>query len=172
MYNPAEYPQGVPNPYTPGYHPYPSFQHGADYTRPVFEMPYVRQPFNVLAGVGQTEPSGPGFMHLVQAEAQAGLGLVGLSGLGAGPLDNPLMAQHRYRLAECGVSAEQYTAEALRLGISESDEHVPRAIDLVEEMCPTANGSALRAGFSRMLLYTAVASVVLLGVGIYVARKT
>lgn len=61
IYNAAEYPEGVPNPYTPAVHPYPSFQHGADYTRPVFGMPWVPQPFNVLSGVGQAETSGPGF---------------------------------------------------------------------------------------------------------------
>lgn len=71
IYNAAEYPQGVPNPYTPAVHPFPSFQHGADYTRPVFGMPWVPQPFNVLSGLGQTQ-SGAG-----KTVAVAGLAFFG-----------------------------------------------------------------------------------------------
>jgi len=53
QYNPAETPQGVPSPYTPNVHPYPSYEHGPDYTRPEFRMPFVVRPLNVLAGLGQ-----------------------------------------------------------------------------------------------------------------------
>lgn len=55
-YNAEAYPQGVPSPYSGQVHPYPSYEHGADYTRPVFDMTFVRQPFNVLSGVGDTGP--------------------------------------------------------------------------------------------------------------------
>jgi len=51
-YNPAEYPQGVPSPYTGNVHPYPSYEHGPDYTRPVFGRPFVRRPYNVTSGLG------------------------------------------------------------------------------------------------------------------------
>lgn len=56
IYNAAEYPQGVPSPYRGQVHPYPSYEHGPDYTRPTFGMPYVRQPFNVLEGLGGAGP--------------------------------------------------------------------------------------------------------------------
>lgn len=52
MYRAAEYPQGVLSPYSGQVHPYPTTKHGPDYTRPFFGMPYVRQPYNVLSGVG------------------------------------------------------------------------------------------------------------------------
>lgn len=52
MYNAAESPEGVPSPYHGAVHPYPSYEHGPDYTRPVFDMPFVRQPYNVLSGLG------------------------------------------------------------------------------------------------------------------------
>lgn len=53
-YNAAEYPQGVPNPNYPDVNLYPTYEHGPDYTRPVFGMPWMRMPYNVLSGVGQT----------------------------------------------------------------------------------------------------------------------
>lgn len=49
-YDPLRFPQGVPNPYGVRRHPYPSYEHGADYTRPVFAMPFMLNPFNVLEG--------------------------------------------------------------------------------------------------------------------------
>lgn len=55
-YNPSEYPQGVPSPYVPRVHPYPSYAQGPDYTRPVFDMPFVPRPFNVMEGLGQESP--------------------------------------------------------------------------------------------------------------------
>lgn len=51
-YDPLTYPDGVPNPYVATVEPYPSYVHGADYTRPQFAMPYVSAPHNVLRGVG------------------------------------------------------------------------------------------------------------------------
>jgi hypothetical protein len=53
MYDPATTPQGVPSPFMPAVHPYPSYEHGPDYTRPVFDMPFVQRPYNVMNGVGQ-----------------------------------------------------------------------------------------------------------------------
>ncbi len=52
MYQATAYPEGVPNPYRGAVHPYPSYEHGPDYTRPVFEMPYEPRPHNVLSGLG------------------------------------------------------------------------------------------------------------------------
>jgi hypothetical protein len=54
MYNAAEYPQGVPNPDVPDVSLYPTYEHGPDYTRAVFGEPFVRQPFNVMNGLGQS----------------------------------------------------------------------------------------------------------------------
>lgn len=53
LYNAAEYPQGVPNPNYPDVNLYPTYEHGPDYTRPVFGMPWMRQPYNVLSGIGE-----------------------------------------------------------------------------------------------------------------------
>lgn len=55
MYNAAEYPQGVPNPDYPDVNLYPTYEHGPDYTRPVFGEPWMRQPFNVMNGLGQND---------------------------------------------------------------------------------------------------------------------
>lgn len=51
-YNAAEFPQGVPNPNYPDVNLYPTYEHGPDYTRPVFGMPWMRMPYNVLSGIG------------------------------------------------------------------------------------------------------------------------
>lgn len=59
MYDARRYPEGVPNPYFAMVEPYPSYVHGADYTRPVFSMPFLLNPHNVLAGLGQDLPPGP-----------------------------------------------------------------------------------------------------------------
>lgn len=60
MYQPLTTPQGVPSPYHGAVHPYPSYEHGPDYTRPVFDMPFMQAPYNVLNGLGQLQilPSG------------------------------------------------------------------------------------------------------------------
>lgn len=55
MYNASEYPEGVPNPNYPDVNIYPTYEHGPDYTRPVFGQPFEPGPFNVLEGLG----SGP-----------------------------------------------------------------------------------------------------------------
>lgn len=52
MYNAAEYPQGVPNPNYPNVSLYPTYEHGPDYTCPVFGQPWERMPFNVMNGLG------------------------------------------------------------------------------------------------------------------------
>ncbi len=49
------YVEGVPNPYVPQIEIYPSYEHGADYTRPVFSMPFLRNPYNVISGLGADE---------------------------------------------------------------------------------------------------------------------
>jgi hypothetical protein len=48
-------PEGVPNPYVPQIELYPSYVHGADYTRPVFAQPFFLNPHNVLNGLGAEE---------------------------------------------------------------------------------------------------------------------
>jgi hypothetical protein len=48
MYDARRYPEGVPNPFVPMVETFPSYVHGADYTRPAFAMPYMVAPFNVL----------------------------------------------------------------------------------------------------------------------------
>lgn len=59
-------PEGVPNPYVPQIELYPSYVHGADYTRPVFSMPFYRNPYNVLNGLGATAEEA-----LVEAEGKS-----------------------------------------------------------------------------------------------------
>jgi len=59
MYDPTRYPEGVPNPWTPAVHPYPSVHHGPNYVRPVFDMTFSDNPYNVLEGLGDIQaPSG------------------------------------------------------------------------------------------------------------------
>lgn len=66
IYDAGVYPEGVPNPFVPNILPYPSQQHGGDWTRPVFDMPWVDRPHVTLGppgnvysnrrlGIGQTE---------------------------------------------------------------------------------------------------------------------
>lgn len=52
MYNPAEYPEGVPSPYDPVVEVYPNYVHGSNYTRAYFSEPWSQQPYNVLHGLG------------------------------------------------------------------------------------------------------------------------
>lgn len=55
MYNAAEYPTGVPNPWVGEVNSYPNLVHGPDYTRPVFTTPFMVRPHNVLSGLGLFE---------------------------------------------------------------------------------------------------------------------
>ena len=59
MYDPRLYPEGVPNPWTPAVHPYPSVHQGPNYVRPVFDMTFSERPYNRLEGLGDIQgPSG------------------------------------------------------------------------------------------------------------------
>jgi hypothetical protein len=42
------YPTSIPSPYITHVHPYPTRFHGGIWKRPVFGLPWVRQPLNVL----------------------------------------------------------------------------------------------------------------------------
>lgn len=55
------YPPGVPNPYTPMLHSYPTRYHGPIYTRPMFRKPWFDRPYDFgvspgMAGVGEMAP--------------------------------------------------------------------------------------------------------------------
>lgn len=80
MYQPNSNPQGVPNPWEPAVHPYPSYEHGPDYTRPVFSMPFVNRPYNVR-GVSGTE--------LTRKSAAYGIGAAFLASALVGALSAP-----------------------------------------------------------------------------------
>lgn len=56
MYDPKQYPEGVPNPFEPMVETYPNYVHGSDYTRPYFAEPWMEQPYNVLEGLGAITP--------------------------------------------------------------------------------------------------------------------
>jgi len=56
-------PPGVPHPWTPHVHPYPTRYHGGIWKRPVFDFPRVPRPTQVfrpdqLWGLGWTKPNG------------------------------------------------------------------------------------------------------------------
>ncbi len=85
MYNAAEYPQGVPNPDYPDVNLYPTYEHGPDYTRPVFGEPWMRQPFNVMNGLGAWAERKPFYQapaYWKGVGAAVGLGVV-LAAVGA-----------------------------------------------------------------------------------------
>lgn len=78
MYNPAEYPEGVPNPYEPAIEVYPNYVHGSDYTRAYFSEPWVQQPYNVLRGLGEPTPTAVARRQGLLAGAAVGAGALGL----------------------------------------------------------------------------------------------
>lgn len=101
-----------------------------------------------------------------------------LHGLGAkivgvaGVLDNDdIVGVASYRLAECGISLDEFAAEADRRGIGEND--VGPALDLVAEMCPesldTARGE-LQATAVKVLLFGGLAAAAMIGVGVFLMR--
>jgi hypothetical protein len=57
MYD-GPYPEGVPNPYGPRVHAYPTRYHGPIYDRPEFGMPWVDQPFEVWESQHVPDPLG------------------------------------------------------------------------------------------------------------------
>jgi hypothetical protein len=59
IYNAAEYPQGVPNPFVRNVQEYPSQQHGGDWTRPMFSMPWIDRPYNVEGPPGNVYGGAP-----------------------------------------------------------------------------------------------------------------
>jgi hypothetical protein len=59
IYNAAEYPQGVPNPFVRNVQEYPSQQHGGDWTRPMFSMPWIDRPYNVEGPPGNVYSGAP-----------------------------------------------------------------------------------------------------------------
>lgn len=66
------YPPGVPSQYSVHVHPWPTRFHGPLYQRPVFRMPWKRQPQNVLmpwqfAGLG--DATGVSFMTVAVGAA-------------------------------------------------------------------------------------------------------
>ncbi len=109
MYNAAEYPQGVPNPDYPDVSLYPTYEHGPDYTRPVFGEPWMRQPFNVMSGLGQVERppfyTAPAYWKGVGAAA--GLGVL-LAVVGA-PRKPAAIAQAAVAFGLVGVLAAAVT---------------------------------------------------------------
>lgn len=152
IYNAAEYPEGVLNPYTPAVHPYPSFQHGPDYTRPYFGMPYVRQPFNVLSGLGekgdQLKLAIP--VHIL------------------GPATIAAVSEAIDRARECGVPGDDIAAALLQMNErAHLQESIPRHaaeafVDYVR--CSCAQRS--RAKF----VYAAIGALAVAGVGYVVWR--
>lgn len=55
----AKQPAGVPNPYGPRLHSYPTRYHGPIYTRPMYSLPFVDRPYDFgvetgTAGLGTT----------------------------------------------------------------------------------------------------------------------
>lgn len=79
-YDPSSYPQGVPSPWVPNVQEYPSPQHGGDYTRPMFGLPWVRTPYNVYGPPGNkyalgqlaSRPRSP-WAHAAMGSAAVGL---------------------------------------------------------------------------------------------------
>ena len=78
-------PGGVPNPFTPMLHSYPTRYHGPIYTRPMYNLPYFERPNDFaiepgLMGLGADEPSGgiPDALKVI-----ALLGIVGVVALAA-----------------------------------------------------------------------------------------
>lgn len=91
----------------------------------------------------------------------------------AGVLDNDtIVGVASGRLAECGISLDEFAAEADRRGIGEDD--VGPALDLVAELCPESLDTArqaLRASMAKMLIFTAVAGVAVVGVGVWLTTR-
>jgi hypothetical protein len=87
------YAAGVPNPYTAHVHPYPTRFHGAIYTRPVFELPYVRSPHAVFKPDDFYEyygVKGLGSLGFGAFGSSLGNGTIGGNTLGLGATGTPI----------------------------------------------------------------------------------
>lgn len=87
------YPRGVVNPYTAHVHPYPTRFHGGIYTRPVFDLPYVRSPHAVFKPddfYSYYGVKGVGGLGSFSSGSSLGNGSIGGNTLGLGATGTPI----------------------------------------------------------------------------------